>query len=148
MKTRTLVSILILILSVLIIAGSCATEKKMVKKSEELYGTWVNEDYADVRHYTTLVFTSDGTYEFYTDASRKTLSMRGTHSITDKWTDSEGNFWYKATYEIKIATQPVSGFLLIKISNSGTTYEDNYDYRKYPTEIDPIYGTYSIYYRQ
>jgi len=36
MKTGTLVSILIFALAVLIIAGSCATDKKMIKKSEEL----------------------------------------------------------------------------------------------------------------
>ncbi len=47
MKTKTLVSILILVLAVLIIAGSCATGKKayVAKEDEELFGTWINPDY-------------------------------------------------------------------------------------------------------
>lgn len=45
MKTRTFISVVILIMAVLIIVGSCATEKLATKKSEILYGTWVNKDY-------------------------------------------------------------------------------------------------------
>ena len=148
MKTRTFISILILVFTVLIIAGSCATEKKMIKGSEELYGIWVNEDYADVRYWTTRVYKSDGEWETYVDVSRKTLSARGPYTITDKWKDSEGNIWYKMTFEEKIGAQLVTGFVLIRISNSGMIYESNYDLRKYPIEIDPIYSTYTILYRQ
>jgi hypothetical protein len=49
MKTRTLVSILILVLAVLIIAGSCATMKKEISETDffEAYsGTWINTDYS------------------------------------------------------------------------------------------------------
>jgi hypothetical protein len=132
----------------MIIAGSCATEKPARKKSEILYGTWVNEKYAAFKYYTAMVMKPDGVYETYVDTSLKTLSARGKYAITDKWTDSEGNIWYKATYEVKEGTQLVTGFLLIKISDSGNTYEENMDRREYPTEINPIYVTYSIYYRQ
>ena len=47
MKTRMLVSIVILVLTVMFIAGSCATEKKayVATEDEEIYGTWVNPDY-------------------------------------------------------------------------------------------------------
>ena len=45
MKTRRLVSILILVMAVLFIAGSCATGKKAEKGVNELYGTWENEEY-------------------------------------------------------------------------------------------------------
>ena len=51
MKTKTLVLILILTFTLLIIAGSCATQKQayIPKINEELYGTWVNTDYDGVR---------------------------------------------------------------------------------------------------
>jgi hypothetical protein len=148
MKTRNVISIIILALAVLNIVGSCATEKKMVKDSEEIFGIWVNEKYASRKNYTTLVMKPDGVFEEYVDESLKTLSARGKYTITDKWTDSEGNIWYKATYELKDGTQLVTGFLLVKISDSGNIYEENYDKREYPTEINSINPTYSIYYRQ
>jgi hypothetical protein len=46
MKTRTFVSILILMLAVMIIAGSCATRKKAVSPEDATgirSGKWVNE---------------------------------------------------------------------------------------------------------
>ena len=53
MKTKTFVSILILVLAVMIVAGSCATKKEVVaekdfyvpKFDEEIHGTWINEEY-------------------------------------------------------------------------------------------------------
>ena len=46
MKTRTLISVLILIMAVLVIAASCATDKMAyISKEYEIYGTWVNPDY-------------------------------------------------------------------------------------------------------
>ena len=47
MKTTKLISILILALTVMIIAGSCATSKKtyVAQEDEELYGIWINPDY-------------------------------------------------------------------------------------------------------
>ena len=127
MKTRTVVSILILVFTVLIVAGSCATEKKMVKKSEELLGTWINEEYADDWGYTTLIYKSDGVYEQYTDASLKERHQHGTYTITDKWTDSEGNIWYKATCKLTEGTQLITGCLLMMIINSENIHEENYN---------------------
>ena len=52
MKTRSLVAILILVLAVLIIAGSCTTRRKAISDEdfmEALSGTWVNTDYSKSR---------------------------------------------------------------------------------------------------
>ena len=144
MKARTLVSILILVLAVLIIAGSCVTEKKMVKSGEELIGTWINEDVAVA----TRVYLPDGTYEQYTDVLRTSLEADGTFTIEDKWTDSQNNIFYKVKINYKIGTQEIIEFYLIKISDSGNTYERVYDSRKFPTEINLMDGTYRIRYRQ
>ena len=50
MKTRMYVAIFVFMIAVLIIAGSCATQKQayIPKTNEELYGTWVNTDYDTV----------------------------------------------------------------------------------------------------
>ena len=152
MKTKAIVLISVLILGVIIIAGSCATGKKMGKGSEELYGIWVNEKYAIRKYYTTLVWKPDGVYEMYVDASLKTLSARGKYIITDKWTDSEGNIWYKEhwkesrVYSGYSQSATYSGYSLYKISNSGKTLEFTSSIVDYPAEIDPNYS--KIYYRK
>jgi len=64
MKSRTLISVLILIMAVLVIAGSCATGKKIIsvddamKQFEEIY---INTEYSgqDVDHPQKFVITSD-----------------------------------------------------------------------------------------
>ena len=149
MKTRTFVSILILVLSVMVIAGSCATEKKTVKRSEELLGAWVNEDYESrAVPAATLVYQPDGTFEQYTDVLRTLIEVDGIFTIEEKWTDSEKNIFYKVKRIFKLGIQENIEFTLIKISDSGNIYEDVFDTRTYPTEIDPINGTYRIRYRQ
>ena len=149
MKTRTFVSILILVLSVMVIAGSCATEKKTVKRSEELLGAWVNEDYESrAVPAATLVYQPDGTFEQYTDVLRTLIEVDGIFTIEEKWTDSEKNIFYKVKWSYKIGTQENSEFHLIKISDSENTYEEVFEQRKYPTEIDPINATYRIRFRQ
>jgi len=48
MKTRTFVSILLLVFFVLIIAGGCATRRKVISDEnfmEVWSGTWINTDY-------------------------------------------------------------------------------------------------------
>jgi hypothetical protein len=157
MKIRTLICILILVLSVLIIAGSCATGKKayVAQENEELYGTWVNPEYDD----TTAgqpgrVVIKNGTYEIFalTDISR--WLIRGEYTITDKWADSEGNVWYnymvtKLWYQTGATrTDPLYG--LAKISNSGKTLERAYSGIDYPQELNPeaLEFTYQIHYSQ
>ena len=158
MKTRALVSILILALAVVIIAGSCATEKKayVAKENEELYGTWINEDYNNttgiIRHYAKEIRNPDGTFALYLNEFDTKPYMIGKSIITDSWTDSEGNIWFKEEYYIGayFEGKKVSEYRLTKISNSGRTLEgvDNAAIAGYPTEIDPTNSWYHILYRQ
>jgi hypothetical protein len=72
MKIRTFVSILILVLAVLIIMGSCATDKMTyISKEYEIYGTWVNPKYNyEDKHHAKFVVHPNGKMEIYsTDAS-------------------------------------------------------------------------------
>jgi hypothetical protein len=69
----------------------------------------------------------------------------GPYSIEDKWTDENGNIWYKIEY--------VTGafeilYDLIKISDSNKTMEIMHGRVGYATEIDPESVKYRIYYRQ
>ena len=141
MKTRKLVSILILVLAVFVLLAGGS-------KKEEYYGTWVNTDY-DVTNFirAKTIHNHDGTLIKYMSTSDTKPYKTATFTIEDKWTDSEGNIWYKILYTE--TEQILSNFELTKISDNGTTLELVISIIDYPTEIDPRYDvTYLIYYRQ
>ena len=141
MKSRTLVSILILITSILFIFAG----KK--EPSEEICETWVNTDYNKLfDFYEKLVLNTDGTYALYNKESSAKPSYTGTYSITDKWTDDEGSIWYKI---FNVEGEASNTFYdLVRISDSGRIYEVMTYKTDYPTEINPKSVAYRIYYRQ
>jgi len=156
MKTRTIVSILILILTVLIVAGSCATGKKTKMPEEDLFkklsGTWVNENYGSLEGITAALPTkwvvkSDGTYDWFSESSDTDRIGYGEYkAIVDTWTDPEGNFFYKATFKVHLTTSVM--YQLGMISSSGTEWEFVISGINVPPEIDPSHGIYGFYYRQ
>ena len=140
MKTRTLILISILLLMVpFFLAGS--------SKKEEYYGTWVNTDYdRSTFFWAKTIHNHDGTLIKYRSTSDTEPYKTATFTIEDKWTDSEGNIWYKILYTE--TEQILSNFELTKISDNGTTLELVISIIDYPTEIDPNNDMYRIYYRQ
>jgi hypothetical protein len=148
MKTRTFISILILVLAVLIIAGSCATDKMTyVSKEYEAYGTWVNTDYNNTDRFSKIEVYPNGIIHNYRKDTSTVIGIEWVFVITNKWIDSKGNIFY--TMRIRDETDIAWSFLLLKISNSGKTLEYDRSLDDYPKEIDPqISGMYSIYYRQ
>jgi len=83
-------------------------------------------------------------WEAFGSAESKTADKKGEYTIKDKWTDSEGNIWYKETFVV----YGQKFYELDKISNSGKTLEFQYSTSKYPTKIDPENGRYRIYHRK
>jgi hypothetical protein len=164
MKTRTYVSIMIFVLALLIIAGSCAPKKRIIIDlveviPEELYGTWINEEYkGSTPPFGKDVYNPDGTFEWYrTEPSPWETDVEileggwirgtyGTYTIEDKWTDSDGNVWYK----VEVVEVITSFYMLMKISDSNRVLEYMVGRVDYLTEIDPndVQYRYRIYYRQ
>jgi len=159
------IMILILVLAVLIIAGGCATKKRMVKDSEELYGTWINEEYkGSTPPFGKYVFNPDGTYEYFRKEPAPwekdveileggwIIGNYGTYTIEDKWTDSDGNVWYKVEAdELGYEEHPYSLYYLVKISDSNRVLEWMVGRLDYHEKIDyTVTNPYirSIYYRQ
>ncbi len=146
MKTRTFISVLILFMAVLIIVGSCATDKMAyISKDYEIYGTWANPEYNGVTHDPKMVINPNGIIDFYNPiTATKPSPFQGEFYITNKWTDTKGTIWY--TYILYHYSQ--KRYALVKISNSGKTLEMAY-YSDYPKEIDPkTSSNYMLYYRQ
>src|SRR5208283_230530 len=77
------------------ILGGCATGEYIPKPNEELYGTWINEQNGgNIFLPQGVVFTADG-YKLYCSLSDSNPCEVGTSWIDSKWTDSEGNIWYR-----------------------------------------------------
>jgi len=146
MKSRTFVSISILVVAVLIVVGSCANEKPdYISKDYEIYGTWVNPDYGDgPMWHPKAVFNPNGITDYYPSiTATKPTPSQGQFFITNKWSDSKGNILYTFIYHF--CDEKV--YILAKISNSGKTLEMAMS-TDYPEEMGLESSQYFIYNRQ
>ena len=150
MKTRMFVSILILVLAVLIIAGRA--------KKEELHGTWINEEYKGSNIPMAIqIYKPDGTFQYLRlaalsweeDVERTEegwiKGYEGPYEIIEKWTDEGGSVWYKTENHV---TETDKHFVLIKINGSGSVLEYVWRQIEFAEGIDPNAATYGIFYRQ
>ena len=154
MKTRTLISVLVLIFAVLIVLCSCVASRKTMIESESirinLTGTWINHEYDDTLELPAkIIFKSDGSCELFEIVDDTRRSWWGQITILESWTDSTGTYWYKATRDYNW-TDIVTYYELGKIDTKKTIWEF-IDYSKgVPDEWEPdnkLY-IYRIYYRQ
>jgi len=162
MKTCVMMVCSSLALLMLILVGGWAQAKYVPKPNEEIYGTWVNEEtsasHFQALHFHKIVITADGSKD-YLDVSDSVPVMDFTAGavagwIDSKWTDSEGNIWYKQFFEITNGRYKGNKMQeLDKLSKFGTIWESQVSYvtefnaNNYPTKIDPMSFTYSIFYR-
>ena len=154
MKFNVKGRLLILVSLLLLIAGGCITGKKahVATDHEELYGTWVNKEYDKRSINAKWVLKPDGALEGYTTSNSKKIKETGEFIITDKWTDSEGNIWYKYmknTLEIGAIKNPHTYYFLLKIHKDLDIAEELWSSIDYPTEFDPdnVRHNYLVYYR-
>ena len=146
MKTRTFVSIMFLVLSIMVIAGSFATgqDVDVAKVDDKLFGTWVNLDYDKTWRYAKVVRTPERAYEEYKMSYSEMPVLKGEYTIEEKWTDSKGYTYYKIT----VTAHGALYYILSKIDKAGNKYEDVWSTLSMPTGIDPENALYRIYYRQ
>ena len=151
MKIKTLSIYLLLMLVLMLLFGSCATDKMAyVSKDYEIYGTWVNPDYYDLLSAGVVVIHPNNIMQFYgsyDDLEKEKLSAQIWNGITGKWIDRKGNIWYTVIY---IMGDKSWYYVLMKISDNGKTLESNGSSGDYPTEINPmgINSKYAIFYRE
>jgi hypothetical protein len=84
------------ILLFIVLLGASAQEKYVPKADEELYGTWTNKEYSGSISYQPQkeVVTADR-YGWYHLIPDSVPYEEGTYEIDRKWTDAEGNIWYR-----------------------------------------------------
>jgi hypothetical protein len=85
-------SVAIFLLAMLVSAGCFAEEKQCYKPTiiEEIYGTWINENYSGTTRQKLVVYDW-GYCEGFSKAKDTTPTVRFTIAIFDRWTDAEGN---------------------------------------------------------
>ena len=152
MKARTFVSILILVLAVMVIAGSCATMKQAISIDDamkEFAGVYVNTEYDGNRKTQPqkYVVTSDGKIEDWALATNERASWKGEYVIVESWVDSEGNIY--CTVDTKYYTGSTTKELW-KLDKTRSTFEEQFKLGRggeYPTKIDPDVEPYGpLYY--
>jgi hypothetical protein len=116
------------------------------RTNEELYGTWVNTTYTGMSYAQKLVMYDFGAYEWYSKETDEFFTT-GTYIIVDRWTDPEGNIWYKEYIRGKNELYAI--FELDRISKAGTVWEYviAYDDFPKPDNMNSKNPYYRIYYR-
>ena len=151
MKTRTFISISILVLAVMIITGSCATIMKTTEKMtyEKFCGTWVNTEY-DGKYEPPVkeIYNPDGTMTYYALLHDTSTWRRATSTFEKRWTDSESNSWYHVKGKTPLVPTE-TWYFLFKLDKYNTILEYNYSGYAYPADVGPNvkYSDYRIYYR-
>ncbi len=131
------------------IAEDCPAEEKQYYVPtwiEEIYGTWINEAYTGTRSQKLIIYDW-GYGEAFSKAGDTTLRFRWTMAILDKWTDEEGNIWYKT---LERSSYGGRAYELYRISNDNRVLENATKTNGFPSEDDLKLkqGGYLIYYRQ
>ena len=159
MKKHVMILGTLVCLLILVFPGGCRPGEYTPKPREELYGTWINKSYSG--HYDPNkldpqkeIIDSNGYHVFrFIDDSGE--HWTGAETITSRWTDSEGNIWYK-TYKggwTDMSEKTVVPHFLYKLSKSATVRESVYVTRAsyapsaFPTKIDPKDPSYLVYNR-
>jgi len=163
MKVRTpLVSIIIFVLSIIIVVGSCATNRRASTQEkptiDDLIGTWINEEMA----WDKIVIKNDGTWLWYRYLTTE-YPIADTLILTDSWIGKDGIKYFKIHSIERHGDVGIHAFIFMRLNETGTVIDWNVyhastlegkDYDapdKYPTEIilKPSGGIiYKIYYRQ
>jgi hypothetical protein len=124
-----LISLFVIVISISAVQAGDANEK--------IYGIWVNKEYDATEAYPRWDYNSDGTWASYVKIGDQPV-WGGKYTITEKWTDSEKNVWYKIKWVNTMTAY--EGFGLLKISDSGNTIEQQFAVGDYPSKIDPSKG--------
>jgi hypothetical protein len=152
MRTRTTVFAVLLSFLVLVLLGGCGPGKYVPRANEEIYGSWTNEK----MEYQKVVVAPESE-KMYIKLDDTTSFEESSQQIVSRWTDSEGNVWYKCSNTRNKGPHSGTKFArLDKLSKSGTVWEsvwtapandEEMKNPKYPIKIDPQDSLYNIYYR-
>ena len=149
-------ALVILLLSITPL-GVAARDKYVAKSSEEIYGTWTNDKTVNTFHIQKMVVSADG-FKEYANVSSSYPNVEASQQIDSKWTDSNGNIWYKVSGKINTGPWKGQSFKgLEKLGEAGSVlemvvnaFQGDFNSAKYPDKIEhnsTFNGGYRIFYR-
>ena len=97
MKTgKNKTSFILLTFLLIIIFVSCASGKSayIARENEEIYGSWINNEYNGTDVPAKLVYHTEGTRAWYMTEFSTKIAYSDTYRIKEKWTDDKGIVWY------------------------------------------------------
>jgi hypothetical protein len=160
MKTRTLLTISILVLAVLIILGSYAATKRAISdeilpmSDEDFFDvfcvTWINTDYGGGNTGQKIIIRPDGTREIFSIVTSTIIGRKEKFTLLDKWSDAKGTIWYRGHWEC-LTPNRSKGYEMGKLSDSGNTWEVLFASEDFPIEEwepERFEYNYRVYYRQ
>ena len=139
---------------VILVFASCVSTQTANLTIEDLVGTWINEEYAEigVSYSAKEVVSSDGvlkTYDKLTDTKQRNAYKL---AIDESWYDEKGDIWFKCVWERIGATAEVDTidfyYSLNRLSNSGTVWECCWKASDYPTELSQLAGGFTVHFQQ
>jgi beta-lactamase regulating signal transducer with metallopeptidase domain len=143
------------LLPLLAVTGS--TRPMTFALDEPIIGTWVNPKTERVKGLNAKsVVYPDGRQLDYQKISDTVPIEEYQLAVEEKWTDSQGNRWYKVRWsgwyygfsKPNFTECAWKGYTLVRINAAGTVSESVGAELAYPKEFSPIGGEYSISYRQ
>jgi beta-lactamase regulating signal transducer with metallopeptidase domain len=153
--TRVLLVCLACLVPLLAVTGS--TRPMVVKLEEPIVGTWINPEYEGPKGLAAKsVVYPDGKQLDYQKISDAVPTWEYQLEVEEKWTDPQGNRWYKVRWEgwyfgsVKPSFTECAwkGCTVVRINPAGTVSESVGAELGYPKEFSPVGGAYSISYRQ
>jgi hypothetical protein len=131
--------------------GACGPGAYRPKASEEVYGTWVSDKAAQHK----LVIAA-GQFRNFSLPDDVDPFTAGTEVIAAKWTDPQGDLWYKTNVTVTSGLGAPTGTMwqtLRRLSKSATVLEGvvvpvrQFDPSAFPAKLEPGSGSYAVYHR-
>jgi hypothetical protein len=130
--------------------GGWSQEQYVAKADDVFYGTWANEHMLIQKSVSFL-----GGFKNYLRISDADPLYEGEQQIVERWTDSEGNIWFKTFGTVTKGVLKGSKFQqLLRLDKSGNVRENmwrpvsEFDPASYAPKIDPTDKLhYGLYYR-
>jgi hypothetical protein len=152
LKGRIDLPIVLFIAAIFSMNSSCATNKKAIADEDLMKawsGTWISaETNNQGLKFLKAIFNPDGSYDYYYELRDAVFQSTTIFTFYEKWSDSKGNIWFKAHWNINYC---IEGYSMGKFSNHGSTYEEIWKFGKEPIEewvTDGIQYFYLKWYRQ
>jgi hypothetical protein len=132
----------------------CYAQQSGSAKSEVFYGMWENADYFHSQWVWKFEYRDDGSEVLWENVKDREQpnNMEGRFTIEKKWTDSNGNHWYRtiehSCYIPYSKKKTHTEYGLIKIDASGKTLEGEWSGMGSPEVFGALGNKHFTYYKQ